>query len=141
MIEFLELTFKIRVIFKPLMIAIFQSCLLLKMRLSVVLEGRYTGYKFLSHSFNLPIDLLHTQYVFSQKKSFTFCYWTVRNANRAMKTTQRWLFETVVDLKTRPRKELTHTTKMGFPTLNLVKAHRLHHEGNFTSKNSEFWLF
>ena len=27
------------------MIAIFQSCLLPKMRLSVVLEGRYTGYK------------------------------------------------------------------------------------------------
>ena len=26
-------------------IAIFQSCLLPKMRLSVVLEGRYTGYK------------------------------------------------------------------------------------------------
>jgi hypothetical protein len=27
------------------MIAIFQSCLLPKMRLSVVLEGRYIGYK------------------------------------------------------------------------------------------------
>ena len=77
--------------------------------------------------------------VFLQKKSFTFCYWTVRNANRATKMTQRWLCETVVDLKTRPRKELTHTTKMGFPTLNLVKAHRLRREGNFTSKNSEFW--
>ena len=30
------------------MIAIFQSCLLSKMRLSVVLEGRYTGYEKLS---------------------------------------------------------------------------------------------
>ena len=44
-IEFKELTFGIRVIFEPLMILIFQSCLLPKMRLSVVLEGRYTGYE------------------------------------------------------------------------------------------------
>ena len=31
--------------FEPLTIAIFQLCLLPKMRLSVDLEGRYTGYK------------------------------------------------------------------------------------------------
>ena len=43
-IEFQELTFEIRVIFELLMIAIFQSCLLPKMRLSVVREGRFTGY-------------------------------------------------------------------------------------------------
>ena len=36
---------EIRIIFEPLTIAIFQLCLLLKMRLSVDLEGRYTGYK------------------------------------------------------------------------------------------------
>lgn len=46
-----------------------------------------------SHLFKLPIYLLHRlnmfNLVFSQKKSFTFCYWTVRNANRATKTTQR----------------------------------------------------
>ena len=35
----------IRIIFDPLTIANFQLCLLLKMRLSVDLEGRYTGYK------------------------------------------------------------------------------------------------
>ena len=43
-LELQELTFEIRVIFEPLMIAIFQSCLLPKMRLSVFLEGRFTGY-------------------------------------------------------------------------------------------------
>ena len=32
-------------IFEPLTIAIFQLCLLPKMRLSLDLEGRYTGYK------------------------------------------------------------------------------------------------
>ena len=36
---------EIRIIFEPLTIAIFQLCLLPKMRLSVDLEGRYTGYK------------------------------------------------------------------------------------------------
>ena len=35
---------EIRIIFKPLTIAIFQLCLLPKMRLSVELEGRFTGY-------------------------------------------------------------------------------------------------
>ena len=44
-IEFQEWTFEIRVIFEPFSIAIFQSCLLPKMRLSVVLEGKYIGYK------------------------------------------------------------------------------------------------
>ena len=43
-IEFQEWTFEIRVIFEPFSIAIFQSCLP-KMRLSIVLEGRYIGYK------------------------------------------------------------------------------------------------
>ena len=38
---------EIGIIFEPLMIAIFQLCLLPKMRLSVDLEGRFTGYKFL----------------------------------------------------------------------------------------------
>ena len=36
---------EIRIIFDPLTIAIFKLCLLPKMRLSVNLEGRYTGYK------------------------------------------------------------------------------------------------
>ena len=36
---------EIRIIFKPLMIAIFRICLLPKMRLPVDLEGRFTGYK------------------------------------------------------------------------------------------------
>ena len=35
---------EIRIIFEPLTLAIFRLCLLLKMRLSVVLEGRYIGY-------------------------------------------------------------------------------------------------
>ena len=35
---------EIGIIFEPLTIAIFQLCLLPKMRLSVVLEGRYIGY-------------------------------------------------------------------------------------------------
>ena len=38
---------EIRIIFEPLMIAIFQLCLLPKMRLSVDHEGRFTGYRFL----------------------------------------------------------------------------------------------
>ena len=42
-----KLTFEIRVIFEPLMIAIFQSCLLPKMKLSVVLEGRFACYQFM----------------------------------------------------------------------------------------------
>ena len=51
-------------------------------------------FSFFSHLLKLPIYLLHSRLnmfniVFSQKKSFTFCYWTVRNANRATKTTQR----------------------------------------------------
>ena len=37
---------KIGIIFEPLTIAIFQFCLLPKMRLSVDLEGRFTGYKY-----------------------------------------------------------------------------------------------
>ena len=37
---------EIRVIFEPLTNAIFQLCLLPKMRLSVVLEGIYIGYQF-----------------------------------------------------------------------------------------------
>ena len=36
---------EIAIISEPLMIAIFQLCLLPNMRLSVDLEGRYTGYK------------------------------------------------------------------------------------------------
>ena len=35
---------EIRIIFEALTIAIFQLCLLPKMRLSVDLEGRFTGY-------------------------------------------------------------------------------------------------
>ena len=35
---------EIRVVFEPSKIAIFQLCLLPKMRLSVDLEGRYIGY-------------------------------------------------------------------------------------------------
>ena len=38
-------TIEIRIIFEPLTIAIFRLCLLSKMRLSVVLEGRYIGYQ------------------------------------------------------------------------------------------------
>ena len=43
-IQLLCLFDEIRIIFKPLTIAIFQLCLLPKMRLSVDLEGGYTGY-------------------------------------------------------------------------------------------------
>jgi len=43
-IQLLCLFDEIRIIFEPLSIAIFQLCLLPKMRLSVDLEGRYTGY-------------------------------------------------------------------------------------------------
>ena len=45
-IQLLCLFDEIRIIFEPLTIAIFQLCLLPKMRLSVDLEGRYTGYKY-----------------------------------------------------------------------------------------------
>ena len=44
-IQLLYLFDEIRIIFEPLRIAIFQLCLLQKMRLSVDLEGRFTGYK------------------------------------------------------------------------------------------------
>ena len=36
---------EIGIVFEPSMIAIFQLCLLPKMRLSVDLEGRFTGYQ------------------------------------------------------------------------------------------------
>ena len=45
------------------MIEIFQSCLLSKMRLSVVLEGRYTGYE------NTNYFLIYVENVNIKKKS------------------------------------------------------------------------
>ena len=47
-IQLLCLFDEIRMIFEPLTIAIFQLCLLPKMRLSVDLKGRLTGYKFVN---------------------------------------------------------------------------------------------
>ena len=45
-LELLCLFDEIRIIFEPLTIAIFQLRLLPKMRLSVDLEGRFTGYMY-----------------------------------------------------------------------------------------------
>ena len=72
--------------------------------------------------------------VFLQKKSFTFYYWIERNANRAMKTTLKWLCAIVADHKIRQEKGSILTIKMDFLIQSSVKVPPLHHEGNSTSR-------
>lgn len=81
---------------------------------------------------SLMMSFLHTLFL-SQKKSFTFCYWTVKNANRAMRTIQRSPFETDVVHKILRGSGSIHTTRTDFPTQNSAKGHPLHPGGNFTS--------
>ena len=71
---------------------------------------------------------------FLQKKSSTFYYWIERNANRAMKTTLKWLCAIDADRKIRLEKGLILTIKMDFRIQSSVKVPLLHHEGNSTSR-------
>ena len=68
------MAFEIRAIFRtvkrPRTIVIFWSCLLPKMRLSVVHEGRYIGYK-------TPSKLILTHYGGNQTKAQTHNTWNL----------------------------------------------------------------
>ena len=56
--KFVFMKLKIVIMQKPRMIAIFKSCLLPKVRLSVFLEGRYIGYQTLNRASDLGTNAI-----------------------------------------------------------------------------------